>query len=99
MSFVVGVRLVALEHRELGVVLGRHALVAEDPSDLEHLVDASDDEPLEVELEGDPEIHVDVEGVVVGEERRGKRSPGLVLQHRRLDLDVAAILEGPPQAA
>ena len=47
----VGVRLVGLHHRELGVVARREALVAEHPADLEHPVHAADDQPLEVQLE------------------------------------------------
>src|SRR5262249_58311738 len=47
---VVRVRLVPLEHRELGVVLERHTLVAEVLADLVHLLETSDDQPLEVEL-------------------------------------------------
>ena len=50
---VVAVGLVRLEHRELGVVGGVHALVAEFPADLVDLLDAADDQPLEVKLQRD----------------------------------------------
>ena len=69
---VVGVGLVELEHRELGVVAGRDALVAEHPADLEHPLEAADHQPLEVQLGGDAQEQVQVERVVVGDERLGR---------------------------
>ena len=90
---VVGVGLVPLEHRELGVVLVRDPLVAEVLAELVDLVDAADDEALEVELGGDAQVEVAVERVVVG--REGARQGAAVerLQDRRLDLDEAAFVE------
>ena len=44
----VGVGLVELHGGELGVVLGVHALVAEDAADLIHPVQAAHDQPLQV---------------------------------------------------
>ena len=90
---VVGVGLVPLEHRELGVVLVRDALVAEVLAELVDAVDAADDEALEVELGRDPQVEVAVEGVVVGGE--GPRQGAAVerLQDRRLDLDEAVLVE------
>ena len=67
----------------------RDALVAEDPADLEHPLDAADDQPLEVQLERDAQVQVDVERVVVGDERPGVGAAGLDVEHRRLDLDEA----------
>ena len=87
---VVGERLVRLEHRELGVVAGVDALVAEDAPDLEHALEPADDQSLEVQLGGDAEVEVDVERVVVGDERSRRRAAELVAEHRRLDLDEAA---------
>ena len=74
---VVAERLVGLEHRELGVVAGVEALVAEDAADLEDPVHAADDQPLQGQLERDPQEHVDVERVVVGDERPRRRAAGL----------------------
>ncbi len=91
-------RLVELHHRELRVVAGRHALVAEDPADLEHPLHAADDQALEVELERDAQIQIDVERVVVGDERAGVRAARLDVQHRGLDLDEPAIVQGPAEA-
>ena len=73
---VVGERLVGLEQGELGVVAGVEALVAEDAADLEDAFHAADDEPLERQLERDPHVHVDVERVVVGDERPRRGAAG-----------------------
>ncbi len=94
----VGVRLVGLHHRELGVVAWRKTLVAEHPADLEHPVHAADDQPLEVQLERDPEVHRHVERVVVGDERTGVRASGLRMQDRRLDLHEAPGLQRATEA-
>ena len=96
---VVGVRLVPLEHRELGVVLGREALVAEVLADLVDALEAADDQALEVELGRDPQVQRAVERVVV----RGERPAGAAavdrLQDRRLDLDEAGVVEEPADLA
>ena len=90
---VVGVRLVPLEHRELGVVLERDALVAEVLADLVDALEAADDQPLEVQLGGDPQVEVAVELVVVRRERAGVGAAVERLQDRRLDLDEAGGVE------
>ena len=90
---VVGVRLVPLEHRELGVVLERDALVAEVLAELVDALEPADDQPLEVELGRDAEIEVAVELVVVRDERTRERAAVARLQHRRLDLDEALAVE------
>ena len=91
-------RLVELHHRELGVVPRRHALVAEDPADLEHPLHAADDQPLEVQFERDAQVQLHVERVVVGDERPGVGAAGLDVQHRRLDLDEAALVQRAAEA-
>ena len=95
---VVGERLVELHHRELGVVARGDALVAEDPTDLEHSLHAADDQPLEVQLERDAQVQLHVEGVVVGDERPGVGAAGLEVQHRCLDLDEAFGLQRATEA-
>ena len=87
---VVDVGPVELEHRELGVVLGRDPLVPEVTVDLEHPFDAADDQPLEVQLGRDPQVELEVEGVVMGDEGPGQRAAGDRLHHRRLDFEEAA---------
>src|SRR5581483_3614291 len=58
---VVGVGLVDLEHRELGVVLAVDPLVSEVVADLVHALETADQQPLQIELERDPQVQVDVE--------------------------------------
>ena len=90
---VVGVRLVPLEHRELGVVLERHALVAEVLPELVDALEPSDDEPLQVELGRDAEVEVALELVVMRDERTREGATVARLQHRSLDLDEALAVE------
>ena len=90
---VVGVGLVPLEHRELGVVLERDPLVAEVLAELVDAVDPADDQALQVELGGDPQVEVAVERVVVGGERARQRAAVERLQDRGLDLDEALGVE------
>ena len=85
-------RLVRLEHRELGVVARRHALVAERAVDLVDALEAADEQPLEVQLGRDAQVQLHVERVVVRHERPRGRAAGDRLQHRRLDLEEAARL-------
>jgi len=87
---VVGVGLVGLEHRELRVVARVDALVAEHAADLEDPLEAADDQTLEMQLERDPQVVVDVERVVVSDERPRRRAARDLVEDGRLDLDVPA---------
>ena len=90
---VVAVRLVELEHRELGVVLRRDPLVPEVARDLVHALHAADRQPLQVQLRRDPQVQIHVERVVVRHERPRHRAARDRLHDRRLDLEIAAIVE------
>ena len=90
---VVRVRLVPLEHGELGVVLGREPLVAEVLADLIHALEPAHDQPLEVQLGRDPQVEVAVERVEVRRERARRRAPVQRLQRGRLDLDEPVLVE------
>ena len=72
---------------------GISALVAEVSVDFEDPVDAPDHGPLEVELGGDAQVKILVVGVDVGDERAGGRASVDGLEHGRLKLEVAAIVE------
>ena len=76
-----------------GLCLRADALVAEDPADLVDLLDAADQQPLEVQLQGDAQEQVDVERVVVRDERPGRGAAGDGVQRRRLDLAEALAVE------
>ena len=90
---VVRVGLVPLDHRELGRVLVRHALVTEVPAQLVDALEPADDQPLEVELGRDPQVEVLVELVRARDERVGERAAVARLEDRRLDLDEAVAVE------
>ena len=87
---VVGVRLVELQHRELGVVSRGQPLVAEVAVDLVDLLEAADHQPLQIELRRDPQVQLHVERVVMGDERPRGRAARDHLHHRCLDLEEAA---------
>ncbi len=63
--------------------LRKHAADLEDP------LEPADDEPLEVQLGRDAHEEVDVERVVVRDERARRGAADDRVQHRRLDLDEA----------
>ena len=90
---VVAVGLVQLEHGEFRVVLPVDAFVAEVPADLVDALQAAHQQPLEVQLQRDPQLEVGIERVVMGRERLGQRPTGHGLQDRRLHLRVPAIVE------
>ena len=87
---VVAVGLVELQHRELGIVLGRNALIPEVTVDLVDSFDPANGQPLQVELRRNPQIELKVERVVMRDERAGKCSAGDRLHHRRFDLEIPA---------
>ena len=74
----------------------RQALVAEDPAELVYALEAAHQQPLQVQLERDPKVQVAVERVVVGHERTRVAASGNLLQHRRLDLEVSALVVEAP---
>ena len=96
---VVPVGGVELEHRELGVVLGRHPLVAEVPVELVDALEPPDQQPLEVQLGGNAQEQIDIEGVVVGREGPRQRAAVLRLHDRRFHLDESAGVQMRAQGA
>ena len=90
---VIGIGLIDLHRGELGVVAGADALVAEDATQLIDPLKAAHHEALEVQLGGDAQGERQVEGVVVRLERAGVGTTGHALQHRRFDLQEAALIQ------
>ena len=82
---------IELEHREFRVMARTDALVAEIAIDLEHAFEPAHHQPLQIQLGGDPKIHVDIERLVVRDERACGGSTRNQLQHRRLDLEEALL--------
>ena len=76
-----------------GIVTGGDAFVAEVAVDLIDAIQAADDQALEVQLGGDAQEKIDIEGVVVGDEGTRGRASGDGLHHRSFDLDEVAGVE------
>ena len=72
---------------------GVDALVAEHATDLEYPLDAADHQTLEGQLERDAQVGVEIEGVVVRDERPGRGPALLQVQDRRLYFDEVLVLE------
>ena len=66
--------LIALHHRELGVVLAVDSLVAEVLADFVDALQATDDQPLEVQFVRDPQVEILIERVVMRDERACRRA-------------------------
>ena len=89
-ALIVGVGLIQLDGGEFRVVTGVHALVAEDAADLVHALETADDQALEVQLGRDAQVHIDVERIVMGDERTGSRAARDGVEARGLNLHKAA---------
>ena len=98
-DLVVGIRLIPLGHRELGVVKPRQPFVPKVVPDLVHLLEPAHDTALQVQLVGDAEIEVRVERLVVRLERTRGGATVQRLQHGGLHFQIAARVEEPPDVA
>ena len=81
-----------------GLCRGETALVAKAAADLEDLVEATDDQSLQVQLGRDPQIEVGIEGVVMRDERARRGTAGDRMEDRRLHLDEALRPQPLPHA-
>src|SRR5215469_7646521 len=52
-----------------------------------------------MQLRCDPEVKIDIEGVVMSDEGLGRGAAGNAVQHRRLDLQKATLVQQPPERA
>ena len=71
----------------------RQPLVAEHAADLIDALKPADEQPLEVQLECDPQKQIPIQRVVMGLKRPGMAAPRNFLEHRCLDFDVSAPIE------
>ena len=92
----IGVGLVELHGGELRIVLRVHALIAENAADLIHPVQTAHNETLQGQLGGDAHKHVDVQGVVVGDEGTGSGAAGDGVQDGGLHLHIAPAVQEVP---
>ena len=88
-----GIGPVEFTHGEFRIVAGVDAFVAENTADFVHAFHAADDEALEMELKGDAHVEVDIEGVVVGDERTRVGTAGDGVQHWGFDFEEGVAVE------
>ena len=92
-SFIVRIRFVKLEHRELRIVRAVDAFVSEVVSDLVDSVESADNEPLEIELIRNAQKERHVERVVMGL-KRSRSSPAIErLKNRGFHLQKTELIE------
>src|SRR5207302_11473853 len=89
----VAVGLVQLQNDEFRIVLEADAVVPHQPADFVNRLDAADQQTLQIEFQGDAQIQVDVQGIVVRDERPCGGPAGDGLQRGRLDFLVALSVE------
>ena len=94
---IVRVRLVKLQHRELGIVVRGEPFVAEVAVDLVDALQPAHHQPLQIQLRRDAQVQIDVQRVVVRDERTRRRAAVERLHHRRLHFDEAARFQLPAQ--
>ena len=85
-AVVVRVSLVKLHKGKFRVVPGVQALIAEHAADLVDSLHAAYDQPFQIQLQGDPELYVLVQGVVVGLKGPCRGAAGVAHQHGGLNL-------------
>ena len=90
---VIRIGLIQLEHRELGVVLRRHPLVAEISVDFVDPLETSDGEALQIQLWRNAQIHVHVERIVMCLEGPRRGAARNRMQHGRFNFEKAACIE------
>ena len=92
-TVVIGIGLIQLHQCELRIMTGIDTLITEYTADLEHTLETTDDETLEIKLEGNTKLYVLVQCVIVGLERTGSGTTGILHQHRCLHLHEATSIE------
>ena len=88
---VVPIGRVKLHHGEFGVVANRNAFIAEVAVDLEHPLEAADQQAFQIQLRRDAQKHFLVQRIVVGGERPCVRTTGDGVQHGRFDFQKAVL--------
>ena len=81
-----------------GLCRDGHSLVAEATIDLEHLLESTHHQALEVQLGRDAQVQVLMQHVVVRHERTRRRPSCDRVHHGRLDFQKASLLQLLPQA-
>ena len=91
-------RLVGFQRREFGVVRSIYTFVTETAIDFVHARQTTHEQTLQVQLRRDAKVQVDVQRVVMRDERPGRGAAGDRLHHRRLDLQIPPRLHETPHS-
>ena len=89
-AVIVGIGLIELDHGEFRIMLGIHALVAENAANLIHAREAAHDQALEVQLQRDAQIHIDIQRIVMGNKGARGGAARLGVKYRGFHLQKAA---------
>ena len=92
-AVVIRVGLVELQHGELGIVVRGNAFVAEVAIDFVDALQPAHDQPLQIQLRRDAQVQIDIERVVMRDERPRRRAAIERLHHGRFHFDEAARFE------
>ncbi|CAB4827063.1 unannotated protein [freshwater metagenome] len=95
---VIGIGLIHLEHRELGIVLRTHPLIAKDSAQLKDAIHAANDESLQEEFRRNPHHQVLAESIVPSHKWTRSRSPSIGRKHRSFDFKKSSSLKGNTNA-
>ena len=88
----IGVGPVSLKHGELRIVTAADAFVAEVAVEFEHTGETAHEQPFQIQLGGDAQIHLLIERIEVSLKRARSGTAGHVLHHRCFDFqEVAAV--------
>ena len=92
-AVIIGVRLIQLHEREFRIVTGIQTFVTEHTADLVHPLQTADNEPLEIQLQRNAQLHILVQRIVVRFKRTRRGAARVRHEHGGLDLHKAAAVE------
>ena len=89
---------IAFQGGEFRVVFDVHPFVPEHPAQFVHPFQTPYHQTLQVQFRGDPQVQIDVQGIVMGNEGPCGGAPGNGVQHRSLHFQVALVVQHLPDA-
>ena len=96
---IISIGLIKLDHGELGIMSRRQPFVAEIAIDLEDTFKATNHQPLQIQLWGNPQIHLLIQRIVVSDERFCGSTTGYHVHHRCFDFHEVMPFKEMPHAA
>ncbi len=73
--------------------MGRDPLVPENPAQFVYPGDASYDKAFQVQLQGNSQVEVYIQGIMVSLKRPGERASGNGLKHRRFHFEIVPLVQ------